>query len=133
MSHYILVEYLNLCRIYNELLIYRPMEPIYNRKTECCEFALFHEKTSISQLCKTKIVKGFLFISIKQNQGWIYATSNLIDILNCMNQSIPKSRHMLDGTGTLEVGQSCSIHRDTFSLSVMLDPPPSTPATCQHY
>ena len=69
---------------------------------------------------KNKLLKTFSLFLLGKDQGWIYATSTLIDItLNCVNQSIPKSRHALNGTGTLEVGYGCSIHSNIFSLPVM--------------
>ena len=77
-------------------------------------------KNNLSKHCKTQIVKKFPPIFIRNLQGWIYATSNQIDItLNCVNQTVPKSRHMLNGTGILEVGHGFSIHSDTFSLPVI--------------
>ena len=110
----------DLCRKYDSLLICPPLGSIYNRNTDCCELPLFLEKQSVDKLCKTQIVKEFPPIFIRNVQGWIYATSNQIDItLNCINQTIPKSKHMLNGTGLLEVGHGCSIHSDIFSLPVI--------------
>ena len=77
-------------------------------------------KKHVSKLCKTQIVKEFPPIFIKNLQGWIYATSNQIDLtLNCINQTVLRSKHMIIGTELLEVGHGCSIHSDTFSLPIM--------------
>ena len=80
------------------------MGPIYNINTECCELALFLERTSVSKLCKTQIVKECPPIFIRNVHVWIYSTSNLIDInLNCLNQTIPKFRYMSNGTDVIVI------------------------------
>ena len=115
-THYFLVDDFDVCRRYDELLICSPIGPIHTSNTECCELALILQKKYVSDLFKRQIVKDYPPIFNNKDQGWIYATSNLIDItLNCVNQSIPKSRHIINGTGTLGVGHGCNIHSDTFS------------------
>ena len=118
--HYFLMDDFNVCRKYDNLLICPPMGSVYNRNTDSCELALFLKKQPVSKLCKTQIVKEFPPIFIKNLQGWIYATSNQIDLtLNFINQTVPKSRHIINDTGLLEVGHGCSIHSDTSSLPVI--------------
>ena len=46
-THYFSVDDFNICRIYDELLIWPPLGPIYKRNTECCELALFLEKKNL--------------------------------------------------------------------------------------
>ena len=70
-THYFFVDYFNVCRKYDDLLICPPMESIYNQNTECCELTLFLQKISVYDLCKTQIVKDFPPIFIRQNHGWI--------------------------------------------------------------
>ena len=50
-THYFLIDDFNVCRKYDDLLIFPPLGPIYNRDTDCCELALFLEKQYVSKLC----------------------------------------------------------------------------------
>ena len=115
-----------MCRRHDSLLMCPSTGPIYSSTMDSCELAIFLKKKSASSLCQKLIVKKFPPIFIKNINGWTYSTSAPLDItLNCVNNDAKKRRYTIQGTGNLEVGSSCSVHSNTFSLpeySTVIDP-----------
>ena len=112
---YFLADNVDVCRRHEKLLICPPFGPIYNINIESCESAIFLQRKTASSLCKKIITKNFPPVFIKNNQGYSFATSYPLDIsLTCTNKKT--ERHVLKGTGNIQIGQGCSMHSHTFIL-----------------
>ena len=108
-SLYFLADNIDVCRRHEKLLICPPFGPIYSTNMESCESAIFLKKQTASSLCKKYITKHFPPVFIKNNHGWSFATSSPLDVtLTCTNKK--RERHVLKGTGSIQVGQGCSLH-----------------------
>ncbi|KAG0722437.1 hypothetical protein GWK47_044479 [Chionoecetes opilio] len=117
---YMLVQDFERCRRHDALLICPPRGPIYTTDESVCEISIFLGTPDAAALCPKQLVERFRPTFHRIPAGWAFNVDQPTTLtMVCPSSSLQKFRQTIQGTGILQIGPSCAVHADTFTLPAL--------------
>ncbi|KAG0711550.1 hypothetical protein GWK47_020418 [Chionoecetes opilio] len=117
---YMLVHDFERCRRHDALLICPPRGPIYTTDESVCVISIFLGTPDAAALCPKQLVERFRPTFHRIPAGWAFSVDQPTTLtMVCPSSSLQKFRQTIQGTGILQIGPSCAVHADTFTLPAL--------------